>query len=204
VALVSGGLDSTVATWWALDQGWDVTGLTVHYAKRPQAEVAAARAVVDEAGIELVEVDLPWLRELENPVHPRLENDELAEGHPRGYVPARNAVFYALAAHHAEVLGAERIVAGHNGVDPDRFPDASEGYLEELVGLLGRGLVTDPDLAVELPLAGASKREVVARGVELGAPLRSCWSCYKPRPEPCGAYPSCEARQAAFEAVGVP
>jgi 7-cyano-7-deazaguanine synthase len=198
LALLSGGLDSTVALWWALEQGHDVQALTVHYHKRPEGETEATRAIAEQAGVDLIEVDLPWLRELEHPRHPVLENEELEREHPRGYVPARNAIFYAIAAHHAEILGCEVIVAGHNGIDPDRFPDAAPGFLARLVDLLDEGLATRPGLSVELPMAGCSKTEVVERGRALGAPLEACWSCDKPHETPCGECPSCRARREAF------
>lgn len=203
LVLLSGGLDSTVATWWAIQQGYDVTALTFHYFKRPPPEIEATREVADRADVELVEVEMPWLRELEDPVHPLLDNPELEATYPEGYVPGRNAIFYAVAAHHAEILGAERIVGGHNGADPDRFPDAAPGFFEDLADLLDKGLVTRPGLSIEQPLLGASKDEVVERGLALGAPLEACWSCYERGPEPCGDCPSCEARAEAFTANGL-
>lgn len=203
LVLLSGGLDSTVATWWALEEGYEVVGLTFHYFKRPPPEVEATRAIAEEAGIELVEVKLDWLRELEDPEHPLLDNDELAATHPEGYVPARNAIFYANAAHHAEIVGAERVIGGHNGADPERFPDASSGFFEKLSELLDAGLVTRPGLEIEQPLLGRSKAEVVDAGRKLGAPLELCWSCYERGPEPCGSCPSCLTRADAFEDLGL-
>lgn len=203
LVLLSGGLDSTVATWWAIQEGYDVTALTFHYFKRPPPEIEATRKVADRADVELVEVDMPWLRELEDPVHPLLDNPELEATYPEGYVPGRNAIFYAIGAHHAEILGADAIVGGHNGTDPERFPDASASFFDQMADLLDKGLVTRPGLQIEQPLLGCSKQAVVERGLELGAPLELCWSCYETGPDPCGECPSCQARTEAFAEAGL-
>ncbi len=201
LVLLSGGIDSTVATWWAMDKRLEVHALTFNYFKRPEPEIRATRAVADEAGLPLTEIEMPWLQELDDPVHPWLDNPELDEA-PYGYVPGRNAMFYSVGAHLAEILGADRLVGGHNGVDPETFPDASQRFFDDLADLLDKGLVTEPGLTIEQPLHGMGKQEVVDLGLELGAPMALCWSCYEEGPEPCGACPSCEQRADAFEAIG--
>lgn len=201
LVLLSGGIDSTVATWWAVEQGYEVHALTFNYFKRPEPEIRATRAVAEEAGIELTELELPWLRELDDPVHPLLDNPELEDA-PYGYVPGRNAMFYSIGAHLAEILGADVLVGGHNGVDPETFPDASARFFDDLGDLLAKGLATQPSLTIEQPLHGMEKPAVVDLGLELGAPMALSWSCYEEGPDPCGACPSCEQRAAAFEQLG--
>lgn len=203
LVLLSGGLDSTVATWWALREGYDVRALTFHYHKRPPPEVEATRKIAKEAGVDLIEVEMPWLRELEDPRHPLLENPALEASFPEGYVPGRNAIFYAVGAFHAEIVGAKRVIGGHNGADPERFPDVRASFFERLQDVLDDGLVTRPGLVIEQPLLGSSKAEVVERGVSLGAPLSLCWSCYEEGPDPCGVCPSCTSRREAFAQNGI-
>lgn len=202
LVLLSGGIDSTVACWWALDQGYEVRALTLNYFKRPPPEQRATRRIAEEAGVGLTELDLPWLRELEDPEHPLLDNPGLADA-PEGYVPARNPIVYAIAAHVAEIVGAETIVGGHNDVDPERFPDASAGFFERFGDLLSDSLASGMELGIEQPLLGLSKREVVEEGLRLGAPLEASWSCYERGPEPCGECPSCRTRREAFQAAGI-
>lgn len=202
LVLLSGGLDSLVAAWWALDRGDDVIGLTLDYFQRPPPEKRAVEAIAEAGGFELLTAELPWMRELEDPPHPKLDNPALEDA-PYGYVPARNAILYAVAAHHAEIVGAERIVGGHNGTDPERFPDASPSFFEDLEAVLQRGLASGMRLEIEQPLHGQRKEEIVEKGLELGAPLELSWSCYELGPDPCGVCPSCERRAEAFENVGV-
>lgn len=202
LVLVSGGIDSTVALWWARAQGWATDAITFHYHERPPPEIEATAALSRAAGVRLVEVELPWLAELDEGQHPLLENPRL-ETPPEGYIPARNAIFYAIAAHHAELLGSCRIVGGHNGVDPETFPDASAEFFDHISKVLRSGLASRTEVEIVQPLHGMTKEEVLRLGLELDAPLEMSWSCYEVGPMRCGACPSCQERAAAFAAVGV-
>lgn len=188
LVLLSGGLDSAVALWWTLREGHDVVALSFRYPGRPAREVHAARELAERAGVRLVEAEMPFLREP--------EGGRFAAA-PRGYVPARNATFYAAAAYHAEVLDREAIVGGHNADDAARFPDASAGFFARLEAILSDGLWSldgSPGPRLVMPLSGLTKLQVVALGRELRVPLALAWSCYEDGEAPCGACPSCVER----------
>lgn len=185
LVLFSGGLDSAVALWWTLREGHDVVPLSYRYRGRPAKEARAARDLAARAGLTLVEADLPFLSEPEPP----------APGTPRGYIPARNAVFYAVACYHAETLGCELIVGGHNADDASRFADARAPFFARLEGVLADGLLGDgraPRLV--MPLAALSKLDVVRMGREMAVPLALAWSCYEDGEAPCGFCPACQER----------
>lgn len=191
--LLSGGLDSTVALWWALAEGHDATALTFHYPGRPRHEADAARRVAQRAGVALVEAHVPFLEEGKDAdARRRLARFQAA---PPGYVPARNAIFYAAAAYHAQVLGCDLVVGGHNAEDAARFPDANAAFFADLESLLRRGLWTGPGVPaprLHMPLLDLSKEGVAALGRRLGAPLDLTWSCYEDGEAPCGACPACQ------------
>ena len=193
LVLVSGGLDSTVALWWALAEGHDPVPLTFHYPGRPRGEVLATRAIVQAAGVgPLVEADVPFLREAGEPRAPRA-----LDAAPAGYVPARNALFYAAACHHAQLLGCDRIVGGHNADDAALFPDASPAFFLDLERVLRMGLWSGPGVPaprLAMPLLHLRKDEVLRLGERLGAPVHRTWSCYEDGEGPCGACPACLRR----------
>ena len=45
--------------------------------------------------------------------------------------------------------------------------------------------------------------QIVARGVELGAPLAATWSCYQAEDVACGVCDSCLLRLRGFQQAGV-
>src|SRR5579872_2891293 len=105
VVLLSGGLDSTTALFWAKTRGFACEALSVRYGQRHARELVSARKVAKAAGAPLHEVDvaLPWLA-TSSLVDKRkaLPDVVLAEigrgGIPSTYVPGRNTIFLALAA----------------------------------------------------------------------------------------------------------
>lgn len=204
IALLSGGLDSAVSLGWALDQGYEVRALTLDYHARAEVEQAATAAVARAMGVpEPTVVALPDLREvadLPTPLPPHLRSAEPS------YVPHRNLVLYALAAHHAERWGARWIVGGHHDGDPAAFPDAAPAFFDDLNRLIAVGRWGDPTAAptVVNPLEGLTKPEVVKKGLALKVPLELTWSCEDVGPRPCGVCRSCRERRDAFQTVGVP
>lgn len=76
----------------------------------------------------LIEVDLPFMREVDELWNGEEERpSHLRSAHP-STIPARNAIIYAVAAHYAEILGIDTIVAGHNADDTKYFPDTSREF----------------------------------------------------------------------------
>ncbi len=203
--LLSGGIDSAVSLYWAQAKDWDVRPLTFHYFRRPPQEVVATRKILEASRIRnLREIDLPFLREVDDLKAGGLENASLLES-PEGYIPARNMVFYALAAYAAEPLGARWVIGGHNGSDPEAFPDASPKFFNFFNSMYRLGLWSYSRRPVQilLPLSGRSKVDVVKLGLELGVPLELTWSCYWDRAKHCGTCASCKERREAFAALGV-
>ncbi len=205
IVLLSGGVDSAVALWWAKARGWEVRPLTFDYYGRPKRERTAIQALVERAGVRPVRsVELPFLREVDDLRPSGFENRALNES-PEGYIPARNLVFYSLAAYYAELDGVRYLVGGHNGTDPESFPDASPKFFDHLNRVFGMSLWSYADAPVEvvIPLSGKSKEEVLRLGQHLGVPFELTWSCYWDQDVHCGTCASCRERREAFEAIGV-
>lgn len=195
LVLVSGGLDSTVALWWAQRQCAEVVPLTFHYPGRPRGEKKATRAIAGLAGLRTLEAELPFLHEAAD-VDASRKQARFAQA-PPGYIPARNALFYAAACYQASVLGCEMVVGGHNAEDAARFPDASRAFFADLEALLHRGLWSGPEVPpprLVMPLLDLDRDGVVALGQRLGAPIEETWSCYEDGEGPCGACPACTRR----------
>lgn len=206
LVLLSGGIDSAVALYWARERKWDVEALTFDYSGRPEREAAATVALARAVGVPLHRAPVPWMMEAGD-LPPELRKEPALEAAPEGYVPARNLAFYAIAAYYAEALGARRVVGGHHGADADRFPDASPDFFRAFEHAANLGLwsrAREP-LTVQLPLRGLVKRQVLDMGFALRVPFEATWSCYWDRTEePCGQCQSCAERASAFAAAGRP
>ena len=203
--LISGGIDSAVALWWARAQGLEVLPLTYHYFGRPKAELVATRRLLEAAGVRpLREIDLPFLKEVDDLRKAGPLTNAALERSPEGYIPARNMIFYALAAYHAEVEGASWVIGGHNGMDPEAFPDSSPKFFNFLNSLYRLGIWSSSVTPVKVvqPLSGKDKATVVRMGLDLGVPFADTWSCYWDDEVHCGTCVSCRERREAFAVLG--
>jgi len=122
---------------------------------------------------------------------------------PNTYVPFRNAHFLSIATSWAEVLGARKIFIGAVWEDSSGYPDCRPEYYEMLNKLIRLGTKPETDITVETPLIYRSKRQIVEKGVELGAPLHLTWSCYRDSDVACGVCDSCALRLRAFQEAGL-
>ncbi len=209
VALLSGGLDSTVAAaLHARATGPVEAALFVDYGQRAAGpEEHAARAVAEVLGAELICTQLPLLaqissnalvsREIDLPAPDPDRLDELASSTVDAvWVPNRNGVLVNLAAAVAEARGVPFVVVGFNAEEAETFPDNSEEFMRHLDRCLedstrGRVRVTSPTVRL-------TKTELVAAGRAVGAPIDLSWSCYDGGPEPCGRCESCRRRERAI------
>src|SRR5438094_8489660 len=132
IILLSGGVDSAVALWWAKKQGWDIRPFTFDYFGRPKQEHAAVRALTMQAGTTPIRhVDLPFLKEVDDLRKEGFENRILLDS-PEGYIPCRNLIFYGLAGYYVELDAARYLLGSHNAVHPASFLDSSPQSLSVL------------------------------------------------------------------------
>jgi 7-cyano-7-deazaguanine synthase len=213
VVLLSGGLDSTTALYWAKKKGFAPVGLAVHYGQRHSRELRAARLVAKKAGVALLETafTLPWLGG-SSLTNRKMKIPEIAlakiggGGIPSTYVPGRNTIFLSLAVSLADSIGAEAIIIGANALDYSGYPDCRPPFLNAFskVAKLGtkRGTEQHKRLKVLAPLLHLDKKGIVRLAERLGAPLSLTWSCYAGGSRPCGRCDSCQLRAKGFREAG--
>jgi 7-cyano-7-deazaguanine synthase len=202
VVLLSGGLDSAVALYWALKKNFSVRTLSFDYYRRTRKEREAAKLISEFANCPNQLVGLDFLREIEDSKKD-LRNEALTVAQS-AYIPCRNLIFYGIAASFAEIFDAKYIVGGHNKNDVDSFPDSSPQFFKLFnktasVGRITRGRTGK----VVLPLSGLDKAQVIKLGTRLGVPFDLTWSCYESNEIPCGKCLSCRLRAQAFQNAGL-
>jgi 7-cyano-7-deazaguanine synthase len=132
-----------------------------------------------------------------------VENPSAGNEIPVTYVSFRNAHFLAVAVSWAEVIGAGAIFIGAVAEDSSGYPDCRPAYYSVFQQLVREGTRPETQIEIVTPVIGLRKREIIQRGIELGAPLDRTWSCYQFDDEACGSCDSCRLRLKAFMEAGV-
>jgi len=214
VVLFSGGLDSTTALCWAMDQGYDCAAVSFDYGQRHRKENLCARRIAAALGVKLYEIklDFPWLGVSslvdDKKGLPELRLSKIGRGGeiPSTYVPGRNLVFASIGVSLADSIGAAAVVMGPNVIDYSGYPDCRPEFyraLEKAVVAGTRQGASGKKIKLLTPLIRLSKKEIIELAVRLAAPLRHSWSCYAGGAAPCGRCDSCKLRAKGFKDAGM-
>jgi 7-cyano-7-deazaguanine synthase len=206
VALLSSGLDSTVALALARERAPVVLALTVDYGQRAaRREVERSAALANWFGVRHEVVALDFFARL--PGRGALLDRAAALPTPdraaldRGgapveasanavWVPNRNGIFVEVAAAYAESLGAARVVVGFNREEAATFPDNSQGYLAALDRALS--FSTRDRVRVDAPTGALDKAAILKIAHSRRLPLGLLWPCYEGGDSPCARCESCQ------------
>lgn len=185
VVLLSGGLDSAIALWWALNHYSRVRAICVDYGQAHRQEISAARQLARLTGIPL---EIARLRATWTGV--RGESDPFIRGH--------NALLIGLA---AGSIGRDTADIVIGTLDSDPYADCTSEWRDNIAAGL-----TDPwggNVRVLAPLAVLSgKSAAVHQGLSMGVPIGLTWSCREPVADrPCGKCRSCSSRIQAITAA---
>jgi 7-cyano-7-deazaguanine synthase len=202
IVLLSGGIDSATALYWAMKQGYRVQTITFKYRDRPRREIEAAHKIARSAGVNCLDVELP----LQTAANIRKVDPNALSGAkvPEGYIPTRNLVFYALATYYAEIFNANYIVGGHLKTDYIGFPDATTKFFAGIEQLINESRPAEgSEIRLLMPFIQKSKADVLKMANEFKVPLDLTWTCYYDRETQCGKCASCLERADAFEKAGL-
>ncbi len=209
VSIVSGGMDSTLATAIAQQEGYEIIAVHFNYGQRTeQKELACFREIVKAMDIkEHYEIDLPFFEQIgasaltDNSI--AVPTGGIEEGVPVTYVPFRNGIFLSIAAAIAEKHGAEALFIGVVEEDSSGYPDCRERYITKMEEAINLGTKEETHIEIKMPLVALKKRQIVQKAIELGVPLEYTWSCYQDETYACGVCDSCRLRRKGFEEAGV-
>jgi 7-cyano-7-deazaguanine synthase len=213
VVLLSGGMDSCVTAAMA-HQSHNLALLHASYGQRTERrERQAFEEIADFYSVRgRLVVRLDHFTQIGGSAltDDRIKVPEGPAGHPAGgneipptYVPFRNAHFLAVAVSWAEVIGASAIYVGAVAEDSSGYPDCRPEYYRVFQQLVRVGTRPETRIEIVTPVIGMRKREIIQRGLDLGAPLDRTWSCYQFEDEACGSCDSCRLRLNAFAEAGV-
>jgi 7-cyano-7-deazaguanine synthase len=206
LVMLSGGLDSATCLYWAKKNFSEISVITFNYFNRLENEKRAAVELARRVNIvNFLEINIPFIKEFSdfnNSNHPTPGYD----GRWASYVPARNLIFYSIAAHYAEFLNIKRIIGGHNIHDGTFFVDATKDYIENLNLLIKRGCLfcNDDPCMILVPLAEMDRKTIINLAIELNVPIELTWSCHSNKAKThCGQCYACLQRIEAFSSLGI-
>jgi len=216
VVLLSGGLDSTTTLAIAREQCFLPYALSFRYGQRHEFELEAATRIAKSMGVEqhtIIDIDLrsfggsALTSDIDVPKG--RTSDEMAEGIPVTYVPARNTIFLSFALAWAEVLKSSDIFIGVNALDYSGYPDCRPEFIQSFQTLANlatkAGVEGQSRVTIHAPLISLSKAQIIEKGIELGVDYSQTSSCYDPSGfgEACGLCDSCQLRRKGFLEAGV-
>lgn len=216
VILLSGGLDSATVGAIARHEGFALHALSVDYGQRHRFELESAARVAATLGVvehRVLQIDLAALGgsalTADIDVPQGRTDEQISDGIPVTYVPARNTVMLSLALAYAEVVGAADVFIGVNAVDYSGYPDCRPEFIDAFQRLANlatkAGVEGSLKFKIHTPLVKLTKAQIIRRGLELGVDYSLTHSCYAPDATgaPCGRCDACQLRLKGFAEAGV-
>ena len=204
---LSGGLDSSTLLYEYAPQ----IALAVSFSygsKHNDKEIACAKAITEELGIEHVVIPLNFIGDYfrSSLLQSSAEAIPLEEYNGANIqstvVPFRNGIMLSVLAGLAESRQLEQILIANHFGDHAVYPDCSAAFIHPMTQAVEAG--TTNRVRLVAPYTSLNKWDIVARGTALGVPFAKTYSCYQGGELHCGECATCRERKQAFSVAGVP
>ncbi len=206
--IFSGGLDSTTLLWFlAREMGEKVHALTFNYGQRHVKEIEHAKAVVEFArregiDVEHVVVDISSIRDLIS-VGALAGDERVPNAHYEDevqrvtIVPNRNMIMLSIAVGYAVKIGDRAVYYSAHRGDYANYPDCRKEFVKAMDTAVYLANIFTP-VEVKAPFIDMNKAEIVRIGLKLGVPYHLTWTCYEGGERPCLMCGACIERTEAF------
>ena len=209
ICILSGGMDSTLASYIAKNDGYEIIAVHFNYGQRTQdRELKAFRDICDDLKIlEKYEIDIPFFTQIGASALTDKTIDVptggIEAGVPITYVPFRNGIFLSITAAIAEKEGATAMYIGVVQEDSSGYPDCTDQFIQDITKAINQGTKEETKIEIITPLVHLTKAQIVEEAIKLNVPLEHTWSCYKEEEVACGVCDSCRLRLNGFKIAGV-
>lgn len=215
VAVLSGGLDSTVMTH-LLCRNYGperVFALSYDYGQKQRVELSKAAKTCQSLGIEHRILNLGILGDIAGRMSANIQGsnvamptikDVLGDPQPKTYVPFRNMILNSLAFSFAEVNKASHVFTGLQVHDEYGYWDTTQKFVDTMNGVAAQNRTWKVKL--EAPFSALSKKDeiLIMQEMERLHFLGDTLTCYNPTADiSCGVCPSCAERIQNFAAAGL-
>lgn len=211
VALLSGGLDSTVAFFMGVKRGYIDLAITFDYGQISfKKEERSAKFFARKLKVKHITISLPFLKSLSsssglikgNPREPlSLKGSEMKRNVREVWIPNRNSLFINIAASFCDAYNKRWIVAGFNREEGEVFPDNSEEFVRRINDALRLSTLVKPK--VWAPLIKFRKVEILKMALKMNLSPEKMWVCYRGDSKHCGRCESCLRLKMAMKEAGV-
>jgi len=208
VCILSGGMDSTLASYLAKNDGYEIIALHFNYGQRTEhKELEAFRNIARELSVEeKYEINIPFFTQIGASALTdksiEIPTSGIEDGVPVTYVPFRNGIFLSIATAIAEKHKAEALFIGVVQEDSSGYPDCTDTFIDKMSSAMNQGTKEETRLEIITPLVHMSKAQIVTKALELNVPLELTWSCYANEEKACGVCDSCRLRLNGFKLAG--
>jgi 7-cyano-7-deazaguanine synthase len=205
ICILSGGMDSTLSSYIAKNDGYEIIAVHFNYGQRTQdRELKAFRDICNDLKIlEKYEIDIPFFTQIGASALTDKNIDVptggVEAGVPITYVPFRNGIFLSITAAIAEKERATAMYIGVVQEDSSGYPDCTDSFINDMKKAINEGTKKDTHIDIITPLVHLSKAQIVEEAIKLNVPLEHTWSCYKEEDEACGVCDSCRLRLNGFK-----
>ncbi len=205
VSILSGGMDSTLASFIAKNDGYEIVAVHFNYGQRTQQkELEAFRNICKALDVKKkYEIDIPFFTDIGASALTdktiEVPTSGIEDGVPVTYVPFRNGIFLSIAAAVAEKEGAEAVFIGVVEEDSSGYPDCTDTFINKMQDAMNQGTKEETQLKIITPLVHLKKEDIVKKSMELNVPLELTWSCYANEDKACGVCDSCRLRLKGFK-----
>ena len=208
---LSGGLDSSVALYWACENYKTVEAVFFNYNQKALInERKASQNLCKTLNVTCYDINLEFLGEVSKsslnktdeklPENIDLDSDQETKDSAKSvWVPNRNGLFINVAASIAEAKGFEDVIVGFNVEEAKTFPDNSFEFVNAINQSLS--LSTQSAVKVVSPTISLNKTEIMRLGVNHGLDMESVWPCYTSGERICGVCESCQRFLRAKKAI---
>jgi len=209
VSILSGGMDSTLASYIAKNNGYELIAVHYNYGQRTEhKELEAFRNICRELDVkEKYEINIPFFTQIGASALTDTSIDiptgGIEDGVPVTYVPFRNGIFLSIATAIAEKHKAEALFIGVVQEDSSGYPDCTDNFIDKMQSAMNQGTKEETKLEIIAPLVHMTKEQIVNKSLELNIPLQYTWSCYANEDKACGVCDSCRLRLNGFKLAGV-
>ena len=185
VTLVSGGLDSTLMSLMAHEEGITLFPLFVDYGQLGAAkEWEACKRLHEMFNLpEVTRMDLSGFGK----TIPSGITDSKLRINEDAFLPGRNLLLVLAGAAHAFKVGADSVALGLLDPADHLFPDQTKEFVEECESTIETAM--GKRIAVHTPLTEFSKSDVLAMARARG--LQDTYSCHAGGDTPCGVCVAC-------------